>query len=453
MRRGIVMLVWLFAAALLAACDPTTGAGPAGPTLTAMAAPVAFPDTPLPAADTPAPTSPSPSLPSGGTLEMPTSTLASASGTPAPAAQAAACQGQIAFIRRERSDYGIYTVRADGSDLVELVADPGSVYSLSISPDGAHLLYVAQKEGVFGVYIADRRGQERVLDFGGYGADPAWAADGEHVLVVASKDYRTNLYLVGLDGGEAQQITDSASHKTGPAWSPDGGWIAFTMLDAYNQGDVWLMPAPGRAGAPEAVNLTQNLAHDCCVAWSPDGTRLAFLSSRADEGARPSAGDAYAAYGWTETLVRVAYEAGRLAPNPAPRPLTTVVSQPPRDIYLLAPDGSGLLNLTSGAGREGDPAWSPDGRRLAFVSDRDGSKEIYVANADGSGEVRLTRNADDDFSPLWSPDGACLAFVSYREGAYGIYLLSVPTEADAEPAAPWKLVDGGTGGGGLGWCP
>lgn len=431
MRKWSALWIWLLAAALLAACSPPTDRQ----------------------VDRLTPTASDASLPSGGTPALPSSTPDSVSGTPIPAAQAAACQGQIAFIRRDKSDYGIYTVQADGSDLVELVADPGSVYTLSVSPDGAHLLYVAQKEGAFGVYIADRRGQERDLGFGGYEADPSWAADGEHVLVVDRKDYRTNLYLVGLDGGEPQQLTESASHKTGPAWSPDGSWIAFTMLDAYNQGDVWLLPASGIAGAPAAVNLTQNPAHDCCVAWSPDGTRLAFLSSRADEGARPSTGDVYAAYRWTETLVRVAYEAGSLAPAPASRPLTTVISQPPRDIYLLAPDGGGLLNLTSGAGREGDPAWSPDGRRLVFVSDRDGNKEIYMATADGSGEVRLTRNADDDFSPLWSSDGGCLAFVSYREGAYGIYLLPVPAGVDAEPIAPWKLVDGGTSSGGLDWLP
>jgi TolB protein len=152
-------------------------------------------------------------------------------------------------------------------------------------------------------------------------------------------------------------------------------------------------------------------------------------------------------------LVHAAYESSVLAEANIPRPLTTVLSEQPRDIYLMAQDGSGLANLTSGQGREKEPAWSPDGNRLAFVSDRDGNHEIYVMNDDGSDLVRLTDNSEDDFHPVWSPDGTCLAFVSYREGAYGIYLLPVPTAPGTKVGEPWKLVDGGTSGGGLDWAP
>jgi TolB protein len=472
MRRGIVRLVWLFAAALLAACGPPTDVDPAGATLTAMVAAVASPDTPEPAADTPTPAAPGASLPSGGTptpltltptpltltptpLTL-TPTPATASGTPPPAAQAAACQGQIVFIRRDKSDYGIYTINADGSEMAELVADPGSLYDLSVSPDGARIVYAAQKNGAYGVFVADSSGQVQRLGVGGYGSEPTWSPDGEQILLHDWQGLGTELYVVDAGSGESQQITDSSAHKTGPAWSPDGDWIAYTMLDSYNQGDVWVMPAPGGAAADgddEAVNLTQHPAHDCCVAWSPDGTRLAFLSSRADEGAQPAGAGAFAAYRWTETLVRTAYKASPLTVENAPRPLTTVISEPPHDIYLVGRDGGGLLNLTGGPSRESDPAWAPDGRRLAYVSNRDGNHEIYVANADGSGQMRLTHSLGNDYAPLWSPDGACLAFASYEGGDYGIYLLPVPSEPDAGPVEPWKLVDGGNANGGLQWVP
>ena len=65
------------------------------------------------------------------------------------------------------------------------------------------------------------------------------------------------------------------------------------------------------------------------------------------------------------------------------------------------------------------PAWSPDGRKIAFVSDRDGNSEIYVMNADGSGQRRLTRNPAYDADPAWSPDGRTIAFVTTATATTG----------------------------------
>jgi TolB protein len=405
MRWGIATLVFLLAAALSAACGPATDVGPGGPTLTAMD------DTVLPS-DTPLPASATPKLVTG----------------------AAACRGRITFIRRDGGAAGIYALQADGSGLTAVVGDPGNVYSLSLSPDGTYIAYVAQKDDRYGVFVAGG-GQARRLALDGSHADPAWSPDGERFLLVTTiQGLRTELYAIDPGGGEAEQLTETALQKTGPAWSPDGERIAFTMLDAYNQGEVWVMPAPPGTGEP--VNLTGHPAHDCCAVWSPDGHRLAFLSSRADEGVR-SAG----------SLLPAAYGAG------APRPLTTVVPEAPRDIYLVNRDGSGLRNLTQDEGHERDLAWSPDGRWLAYVSDRDGGQEIYLIEVDGGQRVRLTDDDWRDLSPVWSPDGGCLAFVSSRDGGYGIYLLAVAPEQGAVPDEAWKLVDGGTSQGGLGWTP
>jgi Tol biopolymer transport system component len=66
-------------------------------------------------------------------------------------------------------------------------------------------------------------------------------------------------------------------------------------------------------------------------------------------------------------------------------------------------DGSGLRNQTRNPGHDSDPAWSPDGRRIVFVTKRDGNFEVYVMDADGSGQRNLTRNPAPDRSPVWSP--------------------------------------------------
>ncbi len=89
--------------------------------------------------------------------------------------------------------------------------------------------------------------------------------------------------------------------------------------------------------------------------------------------------------------------------------------------------GDHLLELIDGKSTPGDvqtPAWSPDGRKLAFVSRRDGNSEIYVINADGSGQENLTRQPASDSHPSWSPDGRKLAFVSRRDGNSEIYVMN-----------------------------
>ena len=96
---------------------------------------------------------------------------------------------------------------------------------------------------------------------------------------------------------------------------------------------------------------------------------------------------------------------------------------------LVAPAvavGDHILELIYGKSTRGDvqtPAWSPDGRRLAFVSGRDGNAEIYVMNADGSAQENLTRHSANDSHPSWSPDGRKLAFVSRRDGNAEIYVM------------------------------
>jgi len=80
----------------------------------------------------------------------------------------------------------------------------------------------------------------------------------------------------------------------------------------------------------------------------------------------------------------------------------------------MNPDGSGQVNLCRNAAIDLYPAFSPDGRKITFPSDRDGNREIYVMNADGSAQTRLTNDPASDYCPSWSPDGTRIAFHSNR---------------------------------------
>ena len=80
------------------------------------------------------------------------------------------------------------------------------------------------------------------------------------------------------------------------------------------------------------------------------------------------------------------------------------------EIYVMQANGSNPVRLTTNLTGDSDPCWSPDGTRIAFVGSRDGNAEIYVMNANGSNQTRLTNNADTDYEPAWSPDGGKIAF-------------------------------------------
>ena len=102
--------------------------------------------------------------------------------------------------------------------------------------------------------------------------------------------------------------------------------------------------------------------------------------------------------------------------QPAWSPDGTKIAFVSGGIHSMNADGSGDTQLAADGT---DPAWSPDGAKIAFVSQRDGSAEIYSMNADGSGEIRLTSNSASDARPAWSPDGSKIVFDTDRDGNLG----------------------------------
>ena len=180
----------------------------------------------------------------------------------------------------------------------------------------------------------------------------------------------------------------------------------------------------------DQTRLTDHPAVDSWPSWSPDGRRIAFISSRDD----PNPND-------DDRIVEIyvmnsdGSDQTRLTNDSAWHSLPRwspdgrrIAFQSYRDgnweIYVMNEDGLGQTRLTDNSVPDGRPTWSPDSQRIAFYSTIDENAEIYVVNADGSDQANLTNNAANDWSPSWSPDGRRIAFHSHRDGNSEIYIMN-----------------------------
>ena len=212
----------------------------------------------------------------------------------------------------------------------------------------------------------------------------------------STRDGNSELYSVGPDGGSGQRLTWTSATEQSPAWSPDGGKIAYTRASIGGRMQIWVMNADGSGQAQVSPKTTDNV-DDNSPAWSPDGSRIAFASTRGGT--------------W--------------------------------NLWLINPDGTGLNKITDVFSN--DPSWSPDGTQLAYV----GLTGIGVVGADGSNPHTISAAGAFPSGPAWSPDGRHIVFTRNDSGGYAGEL----SLAAADGSGEVQLTSGGFHNGGAAWSP
>lgn len=242
--------------------------------------------------------------------------------------------------------------------------------------------------------------------------DPRLSPDGAWVAyTVTSRDLKkdttdTDIYMSPVAGGPGVRITTSDKPERAPRFSPDGRWLAFISNRTGSFSQVWLM---SRVGG-EAVKLTDFKADVSDLAWSPDSTKLALVVSDADPHQKPES------------------EASK-DDKETEKPIVVSRLQFKRDgqgylndlrthIHIVDIVSKATRQITSGPFDDEDPVWSPDGKNVAFVSnrtlpdaDRTQNTDIFIVSASGGVPRAVARSPRAESSPSFSADGTHVVFV------------------------------------------
>lgn len=377
----------------------------------------------------------------------------------------------IIFASEVDGDRNIYLQRVGGKNLTNLTPTSKESDTMpTFSADGKFIAFRSERQPA-GIYVMEATGEnvKRISDIGFH---PSWSPDGKKIVVsdraAAIHTVHTvpnsSLFVIDIASGNKTKI-ETKGDAIMPNWSPNGDRIAFWSVADGKLGEIATIPAEGG----EPVVVAADVASDWNPVWSPDGKYLYFASDRKgnmsfwripiDEKTGNSLGEpesvstpakysrhltfsrdgkilGYVRYESQSNLQSISFDLKTLKvsgeptwitrgdreishPNLSPNGEEYVMRIPTRtqeDIGIISKDGTNQRMLMNDKFRDRIPRWSPDGKKIAFHSDRSGKYQIWTINPDGSNASQITYS--DKISAtaaVFSPDGLRLAFTEIDE--------------------------------------
>jgi Tol biopolymer transport system component len=275
--------------------------------------------------------------------------------------------GRIAFASNQDGDYEIYTMNANGSDIMQLTHNDVEDKDPNWSPDGSQIVYTSYSgEGSYEVYVmnSDGTNQRDLSNSSEPDFDPDWSPDGNRIAFISFRSRSPllvpNIFTISPDGSNLSQITYGQGEVGGnfyqPSWSSDGQHLTYLMgevggsaigsIDSFRLFTIDL-------GTLTPLSLPANPAFNN-VDWSPEGQTIIFESISLTE-----------------------------------------------EIQAVSANGTNYRTVSSGFEGYNNPSWSPDGQQIVFeISGRD----IGIMDSNGQNVVNLTNSPDvGEIDPHWQP--------------------------------------------------
>ena len=264
----------------------------------------------------------------------------------------------IAFESNRFGNSQIFTMNPDGSNVVQLTDDPSSATDTlpSISPNGHTVVYQSDVSGTDQIWAINGDGTDpRQLTSGSSNQQPTFSPDGTKIAFDSNRSGNFQLFVMNADGSSQTQVMTTDGNVGGSSWSPDGSQIAYND-DTNGTNEIYTV-AVGTGVVTGPLTTATTDGANTNPHWSPEGSKILFVSNRCDVGGL----DEPPACGGGES------------------------------VFLMNADGTNQQNLTQAPIFDADPAWSPDGSKIAFVRDLGGQAfNVFTANANGTNQVQLT---------------------------------------------------------------
>ncbi len=385
------------------------------------------------------------------------------------------------YVSRQSGNQDIYFSRVGGRNPINLTQNStADDRQPAFSPSGDQIAFRSERDGG-GIFVMGASGESarRLTDFGFF---PSWSPDGKEIAFSTVNNDPLHgggdakIWIVNAQTGEKKLLLEGRD-STAPAWSPQGNRIAFWGLKGSSgQRDIWTVGVSRK----DSVAVTDDPPVDWNPVWSPDGKYLYYISDRSgsmnlrrvpidpqtgklqgqpENVTTPSAWIenisfasnpnqlVYAAFDNRSEIQKISFDPVAEKLTSAPQQVTsstdffdvaTVSSDgewltfftvwPQQDIYVIRTDGTQKTKLTDDLYRDRYPSWSPDGKSIAFMSDRSGQYDLWLIQRDGSGLRQASKESFVSWQPAFSPNGKTV--LTNNENASFLF--------DTSSGIPWR---------------